>query len=212
VSAPSRSTDGTENVTFRCYSGILDLGHRERPRLPLPHELHRLAQDGDLQRLRELLNTPPKGLDINAYDRFGRSPLMHAVGSPQASVELVRLLLDHGADIHQESSSQGVSSSVISLALAGGDPQKVTALLECGADIHYTNKAGYDALIDAVHGRDVLRDPHLIELLKLLIAKGVALSGVTTYKESGLRVLSRIGRFDAVQLLLDARADATHLQ
>jgi ankyrin repeat protein len=180
--------------------------------MPLSYELHQLAQGGDVQRLRELLNTFPRGLDINAYDRYGRTPLMHAARSPKASVGLVRLLLDHGANIHQESSNHGESFSVISLALAGGDPQKVSALLECGADIHYTNEAGYDALINAVHGRDVLRDLHLIELLKLLIAKGVALSGVTTYKESGLRVLSRIGRFDAVQLLLDAGADATHLQ
>lgn len=180
--------------------------------MPLSNELHQLAQGGDVQRLRELLNTLPRGLDINAYDRHGRTPLMHAVRSPKASVELVRLLLDHGANIHQESSNQRESCSVISLALAAGDPQKVTALLEYGADIHYTDKAGYDALINSVHGRDVLRDLHLIELLKLLIAKGVALNGVTTYKESGLRVLSRIGRFDAVQLLLDAGADATHLQ
>jgi ankyrin repeat protein len=180
--------------------------------MPLSYELHQLAQHGDVQRLRDFLNTFPEGLDINAYDRFGRTPLMQAVRSPKASVELVRLLLDHGANIHQESSNHGETFSVISLALAGGDPQKVNALLECGADIHYTNKAGYDALINAVHGRDVLRDLHLIELLKILIARGVALSGVTIYKESGLRVLSRIGRFDAVHLLLDAGADATHLQ
>jgi ankyrin repeat protein len=100
--------------------------------MPLSYELHQLAQRGDVQRLRELLNTFPKSLDINAYDRYGLTPLMHAVRSPKASIELVRLLLDHGANIHQESSNHGDSFSVISLALAGGDPQKVTALLECG--------------------------------------------------------------------------------
>ena len=35
---------------------------------------------------------------------------------------------------------------------------------------------------------------------------------MTSYKESGLRVLSRNGRFDAVGLLLDAGADETHLE
>jgi ankyrin repeat protein len=47
----------------------------------------------------------------------------------------------------------------------------------------------------------------LIEILKLLIANGVSLRGMTTYGESGVRVLSRIGRFDAVQLLLKAGAN-----
>lgn len=102
--------------------------------------------------------------------------------------------------------------AVLVNALHDGDPAKVLALLDAGVDIHSRSADGYDALIDAVHGRDVLRDPRLIELLQLLIERGVALNGVTTYCESGLRALSRIGRFDAVRLLLDAGADASHLK
>ncbi len=92
-------------------------------------------------------------------------------------------------------------------ALALGDPQKVRALIAAGADIHYQAEHGYDALIDAVHGRDVLHDPHLMDLLRLLIDCGVSLKGMSSYGESGVRVLSRIGRFDAVRLLLDAGAN-----
>lgn len=102
--------------------------------------------------------------------------------------------------------------AVLVNALHDGDPAKVLALLDAGVDLHSRSAEGYDALIDAVHGRDVLRDPRLIELLQLLIERGVALNGVTTYGESGLRALSRIGRFDAVRLLLDAGADASHLK
>jgi hypothetical protein len=47
--------------------------------------------------------------------------------------------------------------------------------------------------------------------LKLLLDAGVDRNGVTTYQESALRVLSRIGRFDAVRLLLDAGADPAQL-
>ncbi|HEV8575193.1 MAG TPA: ankyrin repeat domain-containing protein, partial [Dehalococcoidia bacterium] len=75
-------------------------------------------------------------------------------------------------------------------------------MIKAGAEIRYKRDHGYDALLDAVHGRDVARDPGLLELLTLLVAHGVDLSGVSTYEESGLRVLSRIGRFDAVRLLL----------
>src|SRR6185369_12586872 len=96
-------------------------------------------------------------------------------------------------------------------ALSEGDPREVMSLIEFGADIRYKRPDGYDALIDAVHGRDISRDARLLDLLKLLIANDVALSSVTTYQESGLRVLSRIGRFDAVRLLLDAGADKSQL-
>jgi ankyrin repeat protein len=96
-------------------------------------------------------------------------------------------------------------------ALAEGDPAKVAALIDGGADVRYKRPEGYDALIDAVHGRDVRRDPRLLDLLRLLVAKGADLDGVTTYKESALRVLSRLGRFDAVKLLLDAGADERQL-
>lgn len=180
------------------------------------HELHRIAKQGDCERARALLspNGGSEAVAIDAYDRHGFTPLMHAAQSPAAGVEMVRLLLAQGARIDQESRGAfaEVSLSVISLALQGGDPEKVAALLEAGADLHYRRAHGYDALIDAVHGRDVLRDDRLIELLQLLIASGVALSGVTTYHESGLRVLSRLGRFDAVHLLLLNDADPGHLQ
>lgn len=95
-------------------------------------------------------------------------------------------------------------------ALRGGDPQKVRALIEAGADIHYKTEHGYDALLDASFGRDS-RDPRLLELLALLVSHGVDLSGVSRYGESALRVLSRLGRFDAVRLLLDAGADRIQL-
>ncbi len=177
--------------------------------------LHHLVKKGNLLRVRELLSaSPPEKIDLNAYDRSGHTPLMHAAKSPKANVELVRLLLDHGANVHQESRARyGAGQSVVALSVAGGDPRKVAALIENGADIHYKRAEGYDALIDAVFGqRDVSRDPQLIDLLKLLTARGVALSTVTSYGQSGLCALSQLGRFDAVQLLLDAGADATHLE
>jgi ankyrin repeat protein len=99
----------------------------------------------------------------------------------------------------------------LSRALAEGDLEKVEALIAAGADPHYKRANGYGALVDAIHGRDVRRDPRLLELLRLLIAKGVDLDRITTYSESGLRVLSRLGRFDAVRLLLDAGADEAQL-
>jgi ankyrin repeat protein len=97
-------------------------------------------------------------------------------------------------------------------ALGEGDPQRVRALIEAGADIHYKRTYGHDALLDGVHYRDISRDQRLLELLALLVEQGVDLSGVSAYEESGLRVLSRLGRFDGVRLLLDAGADKSQLE
>src|SRR5262249_4279723 len=99
-----------------------------------------------------------------------------------------------------------VADQTFQAALHEGDPDRVAQLIANGADVRYTDENGYDALIHAVHGRDVGRDVRLLSLLALLIRAGVNLDGVTSYRESALRVLSRIGRFDAVKLLLDAGA------
>ncbi|WP_082568784.1 ankyrin repeat domain-containing protein [Rhizobacter sp. Root1221] len=104
------------------------------------------------------------------------------------------------------------SAAAFSQALAAGDPQEVKALIALGADLHYRLDEGYDALVNAVHGRNVFLDERLIDLLQVLIDHGAELSNVTSYGESGLRVLSRLGRFDAVRLLLNAGADESQLE
>ncbi len=151
--------------------------------------------------------------DINAYDQAGYTPLMRAVTTPAASVEIVQLLLERGANATLEMRSEYESNcNVMALALSAGDPGKVRLLLQWGADIHYQRAEGYSAIIDAVTGHDVFRDERLLDLLQLLIANGVDLNVVTSYKESGCRILSRLGRFDAVQVLLDAGADDAQLK
>src|SRR5262245_35909569 len=85
-------------------------------------------------------------------------------------------------------------------ALVDRDPEKIEALIALGVDLHYVREGGYGAVLDAVHGPD----ERLIDVLRLLISHGVDPDPISKYGESGLRVLSRQGRFDAVQVLLDA--------
>ncbi len=127
----------------------------------IPNNLHRLVKQGNLPRVRDLLKvSPPEELDINAYDKGGHTPLMHAAKSPKAKVDLVRLLLDHGANLHQECRAPyETDRSVVSLSIDSGDPLKVAALIENGADIHYKRTHGYDALLDVLHGPDLVRAP-----------------------------------------------------
>jgi ankyrin repeat protein len=95
----------------------------------------------------------------------------------------------------------------LSKALQAGDLNRVKTLLAAGADVRYQRPHGYDALLDAVHSPSVLDAPRLLETLVLLVRQGAELSTVSEYSESAVRVLSRLGRFDAVAYLLKAGAD-----
>lgn len=100
------------------------------------------------------------------------------------------------------------NDSPLQEALYAGDISRVRDLIAAGENIHYKRDDGYDAIIDAVHGPDAT----LLDMLGLLIEYGVDLNGESSYGESGLRVLSRLGRFDGVRLLLNAGADKQHLE
>lgn len=160
------------------------------------YELHHAVKKGDLNRVSQLLGESSRTVDVNQPDRKGRTPLMYAVSSPDAGIQILRTLLRAGVNIDRTSVCSALS-----------DVQKLPVLIEAGADIRYQDEHGYDALINTAYGHDVLHNPHLIDILNLLIANGVPLRGMTTYGESSVRVLSRIGRFDAVHLLLKAGAN-----
>ena len=94
-------------------------------------------------------------------------------------------------------------------AIKRSEIHEVTALIAAGADVRYQDENGYDALINAVYGED---DSWLLEMLTLLIGSGAPLTGMSSYGESAVRVLSRTGRFEAVRLLLDAGANMEDIQ
>lgn len=138
---------------------------------------------------------------------------MAAATSSHAGPDAIRALVSAGAYV--DAPSHGMyegGHTALSLAVQFGDPDKVAALLEAGASPHYCRE-GYDVLLDAVLGRDIFSDSRLLSLLSLLVERGARLDGnVTRYQESPLRMLSRCGRFDAVDLLLKAGADGHQLQ
>jgi ankyrin repeat protein len=100
----------------------------------------------------------------------------------------------------------------LSEAAGDGDLETIRALLEAGADIRYVKPRGYTVMIDVMHGRSILEDQQFIPVLHLLIERGADLNAVSDYGESALSVTSRVGRFDAVGLLLEAGADPAPLE
>ncbi|MDF2444817.1 MAG: Ankyrin [Moraxellaceae bacterium] len=177
-------------------------------------DLHRAVKKNDLNAVTRLLEQPDGAARLNALDRRGLSPLMVAAARTPGTA-MLQLLLAHGADLHQESQPPFAElgrDTALSLALADGDPDKVALLLAQGAKLRYRKPHGYNALLNALHGRDITRDPRLVPLLELLVAKGVDVDAESDYKETALRVLSHVGRFDAVRLLVNAGADRSQLR
>lgn len=174
---------------------------------------NRLLASGDTEALRAALaNAQPQAVArwVDMARDWHGTPLVQAAGNPRCGVAMLQLLLGLEVDPKHLARHER-RRDALGAALGTGSLAKVQYLVDAGASLRYS-RDGYTAIIDAVHGRDVLRDPHLLELLSWLIAQGVDLDPVTRYGESALRVLSRLGRFDAVRLLLDAGADESQLE
>jgi len=172
-------------------------------------DLHQAARLGDTAAVRALLDS---GTAVDVRDGQQYTPLLYAAGSPRAGIELLQLLVQAGADANATSRSEinlggqthVLVKSVLSEALAAGQAAKIEYLLDAGADLHYEHPHGYEAMLHLLHGRDIRRDEELLPAARLLLARGAAPNPESTYGESPLRQAVLAGRFDLVQLLLEA--------
>jgi ankyrin repeat protein len=175
--------------------------------------IHNYAKQGDIEGVALELS---KGIPVDSVDGPDqRTPLMCAVASSRASVEMVRFLIDRGADVNaftHDDSGCGADQAVLGLAVQMGDLDKIRLLLDAGADIKYRTTSGYDALINAMSHGVTAPDETLLPIIELLIERGAPTSGISGYSESALRVASRVGRFDVVRILLEAGADPRQLE
>lgn len=170
-------------------------------------QIHTYARLGDIAGLkRQLAN----GINIDCLDRFSKTPLMYAVTSSNASLDMVQFLVKNSANINAIDDEE--NNTVLGLAVQSGNLDKIQYLLDAGADINYQRPSGYDVLIDAMHGRDISKCENLIPIVNLLITRGARLSSITDYGESALKVASNRGRFDVVKLLLTAGDDPRQLE
>ena len=92
--------------------------------------------------LRAVLAT---GLDPDARDRCGRTPLMYAVSSADGP-QMVALLLEAGVKVNAEDES---GDTPLTLAAWCAPAETVQMLLSAGADAHHANAAGNTPLDEA---------------------------------------------------------------
>ncbi len=165
-----------------------------------------------------------KGADLNARDRRGATPLMHAAAF--GSLDAMKLLIAAGADVNASNSFDATA-----LVWAAGDPAKVRLLLDRGATANAVTKqrrtplsaaAAYDSSAEVVRlllakGADSragdgaaallaanARDP---ESLRLLLEKGAEHTVKDQFSFNPLLNAVSANNLAAVKLLLAAGAD-----
>ena len=172
--------------------------------------IHDDVKSGDVDAVARQLDA---GIEVEARDeRKDYTPLMVAVVSDLAGVDMVRLLIGRGADVNAFKSEDWEKEKVLTLAVREGTLEKVEALLDAGADILYQSETGYNILIHAMHSRAMGEGAPLLPLVELLLARGASPLGESDWSESALSVASYNGRFDVVKRLLAAGADVALLQ
>lgn len=87
------------------------------------------------------------GADLNTADSFGLYPLHEAaslIGSRKNSVEIIKLLLDHGANPNKIAFvNKPNSGEYLPLMTAVQNLECTKLLLEHGADLYYKDSSGY---------------------------------------------------------------------
>lgn len=99
--------------------------------------------------------------EINPTGKFLMSPLMHAL----EDLEIVKLLISHGADIHQRNFR---GATPLMGAAGAGDIAVVRYLIERGADVNARDTDGYTALTYAEERREVFEPQRREEIIQLL--------------------------------------------
>ena len=150
-------------------------------------KIHIAAKQGDIETVALELAA---GIDIETIGEFENcTPLMCAINSPRAGVEMVHYLIERGANVN---ACGGFSDeNVLCMALRRGNIEVAEALLDAGAAIDYERECGYGALIDVMTGRDITRHRAILH-------------GTSEIHLSGGCVWTRIdGEFDYVDSAFD---------
>jgi uncharacterized protein len=164
-------------------------------------------------------------LPANANAKGGLTALM--VATREGSLEIMKMLLDGGADINQQS---GNGSTALLVAVQNGDAAAAKLLLERGADVNIANGKGWTPLYLAVKARTRERgtvpspviDPvAMMDVVKVIVDKGADVNarlkantdtyGATTWlEEAGGTALLRAsfcGDLEVMKLLMAHGAD-----
>ncbi|MFN0123405.1 MAG: ankyrin repeat domain-containing protein [Blastocatellia bacterium] len=171
--------------------GVLAALAQDHSASPTNASLNTAIRDGDLKQVKALL---APGVNLNAGDVDGTTPLMHAVVN--AGADCVKLLLDKGAD-----PNLGNKAGATALMWAVNDLKKVQLLLAKGAHVNAVSKDEKSPLLLA------LNLPDSLAVVKALLAKGANVNQANKNGSTPLIAAGFSGNLELVQLLLAKGAD-----
>jgi ankyrin repeat protein len=156
----ARDEHGMLKAMHALYEGDLT---RARELLPADDELDvaEAAAFGRLDRLRTLLERSPEA--ANERSRDGFTPLHLAIFG--GSLEAVRLLIAHGADVDAVSEHPTIRVRPLGTAAFGRSTEAARLLLDAGADVNGRGEGSFTALHSAAASGDQ-------DLVRLLLEHG----------------------------------------
>ena len=155
-----------------------------------PAELFQAIRAGNVA----FLKTHLTAADLDARDRRGATPLMHAAAF--GNLETVKLLLDAGADVNAHNDFDATA-----LLWCARDPEKARLLIARGANVNARSKQGRTPLMLAslLNGGS--------PLVALMLSKGADATVSDVRGDTALGLAASIGETATMRLLLAAGAD-----
>ena len=132
-------------------------------------------------------------------NRLGCTALHFAAGSSDNSGEILRCLIENGADVNGVNK---VKHTPLMIAAIRGHINALTLLIKHGADVDLQDSDGYKALHFAVYGSDISS-----EILSCLIGIGADVNARTNNGVTPLMIAAEEGHINAVTSLVKCGAN-----
>ena len=136
---------------------------------------------------------------MNLQDKYGRSALHHAVHGSDASLEILKCLIEIGADVNARTK---IKRTPLMMACEYGHSNAVTCLIEHGANVSPKDEYCYTALHHAC------RFHSSCEILSCLIETGADVNARAKNKSTPLMMACEYGHLNAVTFLTEHGAHA----